>query len=209
MTAMREKYKRKGAFRQARDEILIVCGGQTERQYFEMFKQVFRPSLGSINVVTLLKPRSPIQIVEHAINERQKLIDRYNAVWCVFDKDEFKDFDDAISYAKANKIGAAYSNQAFEVWFINHFRLFKAPLNRSRYKEELQKFLTFDYDKSEKVVKKVCDVLLTEGKVQTAINNSRLGYERHKAENPTSKPSAFESCTTVFKLAQSLLNWAK
>ncbi|MDR1193068.1 MAG: RloB family protein [Peptococcaceae bacterium] len=202
------RYRRKSPFRQTKEEVLVVCGGQTEQIYFDLFKQVFRPSLGNISVITAVEAKSPMQIVAYAIRAQQRKED-YNAVWCVFDKDDFTDFDDAIAYAGRHKIGAAFSNQAFEVWFINHFRLLESSLHRNKYKEELGKLLVFPYDKNRDTVKKVCDALLTEEKVKTAIVHSRLGYERHVAATVPSRPSAFESCTTVYMLTRSLLNWVE
>lgn len=200
------RYSRKPAFRPAKEEVLVVCGGQTERIYFDAFKQVFKPSLGNISVITAVRARNPMQIVEYAVNAKEQK-DSYNAVWCVFDKDDFTDFDDAIIYARRNGIEAAFSNQAFEVWFINHFRLLDSVMHRTKYKEELSKLLTFPYDKSHDTMGKVCDALLTEEKVKAAITNARLGYERHVTSNTPLKPSTLESCTTVYRLAKSLLNW--
>ena len=108
------RYKRRAPFRQAKEEVLVVCGGQTEELYFKAFNRVFHPALGRISIVTAVEAKNPLQIVEYAIKARQQK-DDYNAVWCVFDKDEFTDFDDAIEFAKRNNIGAAFSNQAFEV----------------------------------------------------------------------------------------------
>jgi hypothetical protein len=200
------KYSRKAPFRPLKEEVLVVCGGQTERIYFDAFKKVFRPFLGNINVITAVEAKNPLQIVEYAIKARQSK-DGYNAVWCVFDKDEFIDFDDAITFAQRNNIGAAFSNQAFEVWFINHCRLLDSAMHRSHYKEELSRLLSFQYDKGQDSMTKVCDALLTEDHVKTAIANARYGYERHKVESVPKKPSAYESCTTVYLLAKSLLNW--
>lgn len=201
------RYSRKMPFRQPKEEVLVVCGGQTEQIYFDAFKQVFRPSLGNISVITAVEAKNPLQIVDYAIKARQRK-DSYNAVWCVFDKDDFIDFDEAILHAKRNGIGAAFSNQAFEVWLINHCRLLNSTMHRSHYKEELTKLLSIQYDKNQDTVTKVCDALLTKEKVKTAITNARHGYERHKAFTAPSKPSVFESCTTVYELAKSLLNWS-
>jgi len=202
------RYSRKEQFRQTREEVLVVCGGQTEKIYFDAFNQVFRPSLGRIRVITAVAAKHPMQIVEYAIRARQRK-DSYNAVWCVFDKDDFIDFDEAISYARKNGINTAFSNQAFEVWFINHFRLLDSAMHRNHYKKELSKRFSFQYDKNQDTVSKVCDVLLTEEKTKTAIVNARSGYERHMAYTIPSKASAYESCTTVYKLVKSLLNWVE
>jgi hypothetical protein len=204
---MREnRYRRRDSFRAAKEEVLVVCGGQTEELYFKAFNRVFQPSLGTVRIVTAMEARNPMQIVEYAIKARRQK-DDYNAVWCVFDKDEFPDFDNAIEYAKSHGIQTAFSNQAFEVWFINHFRLLNSPLGRSHYKDELSKLLAFPYDKSKSTVNRVCEKLLTDKMLKTAIAHTRLGYERHAADTKPAKPSAYESCSTVFRLAKSLLDW--
>lgn len=205
---MSERYSRRQPFRQAKEEVLVVCGGQTEQIYFDTFKSVFRPSLGNISIITAVEAKSPSQIIEYAIKARQKK-DSYNAVWCVFDKDDFIDFDQAIAIAKKNGIGSAFSNQAFEVWFINHFRLLDTPMNRTKFKDELSKFLEFPYDKSNYFITRTCKALLNEDMVKTAISNARLGYERHITYTVPSTPSSFESCTTVYQLVRSLLDWAE
>jgi hypothetical protein len=200
------KYKRRAPFKQAREEVLVVCGGRTEELYFKAFNRAFHPSLGRVSIVTVMEAKNPLKIVEYAVRERQRN-NTYNAVWCVFDKDDFPDFDDAIYFARRNDIGTAFSNQAFELWFINHFKILNSPMHRSKYKSVLTGLLNFTYDKGESTVNKVCKTLLVENYVKTAINNTRLGYERHIVNNPSSKPSAFESCTTVFMLIKSLLEW--
>ena len=202
------RYRRKTPFRQAKEEVLIVCGGQTEQIYFDTFKQMFRLSLGNISVITAVEAKHPMQIVQYALKARQRK-EGYNAIWCAFDKDEFTDFDEAIDYAGKNGIGVAFSNQAFEVWFINHYRQLNTPLHRRKYKEMLSRFISLPYDKDQDTVQKVCNELMTEAKVKAAITNSRLGYEQHKILTKPSKPSAYESCTTVYKLAKSLLNWVE
>jgi hypothetical protein len=202
----KSRYLRKTPNRTSKDVVLVVCGGKTERIYFDTFNRVFRPSLGSISIVTDEKAKNPKQIVEHAIKIK-KSKDCYNAAWCVFDKDDSCDFDEAIDYARRNGISTAFSNQAFEVWFINLFRQLSSAMHRNKYKKELNKWLMFQDYKSPKVIDKVCSVLLTEDKIKTAIFNSRLGYEKHKAACPYSRFSEYESCTTVYALAGSLLDW--
>ena len=202
----KNKYGRKPPFRQTKEEVLVVCGGKTEQIYFDIFKQKFKPSLGNIIIVTALKAQNPIQIVEYAINIRQQK-NSYNSVWCVFDKDDFPDFDEAIDYAKQNGIYTAYSNQAFEIWFINHYRRLYTSLHRNKYKDELNKFLSFPYDKDHGTITRVCDTILTENKLKEAIKNTRYGYEYHKTYTKSKKASEYESCTTIFMLVRDLLNW--
>jgi len=135
------RYKRKPPFRRAREEVLVVCGGQTEQIYFDTFKKVFKPLLGNISVVTAVKTKNPIRRVDYAIKMRLQN-EGYNTVWCVFDKDDFADFDEAIDCARKNRIDTAFSNQAFEIWFINHYKQFSAPLHRRKHNEELTQLLS-------------------------------------------------------------------
>ena len=51
----------------------------------------------------------------------------------VFDKDDYPDFDEAIELAKKNGFEVAYSNQAFELWFLLHFKKYSGKLHRREY----------------------------------------------------------------------------
>ena len=101
-----------------RDEFLILTNGkQTEKNYFEAirahYKSIFKISVKFMN-------DDPVALVNHAIAEKTPR----NRVWCVFDKDEFlsASIDQAMKTAKENEIGVAFSNMAFEVWLIDHFK---------------------------------------------------------------------------------------
>lgn len=49
-------------------------------------------------------------------------------MWCVFDKDDFKDFDEAIrKSARYPKVNCAFSNEAIEYWFTLYFSNKTAP----------------------------------------------------------------------------------
>lgn len=63
------------------------------------------------------------QVVEKAIELRDKATIPYDRVWAVFDKDSFPDvkFNGAIQKAISNGIDVAWSNEAFELWYLYHF----------------------------------------------------------------------------------------
>ena len=75
----------------------------------------------------------------------------YDQCWVVFDKDDFpaKDFNEAIALAERNGFEVAYSNQAFEYWFLLHFNLYKGALHRSNYPDMLSKLTGIPYSKTE------------------------------------------------------------
>lgn len=189
------KLKRDKKRRTEDNSILIVCGGKTETIYFKQFNS----DIGEIKVKAILKPQSPLKIVEYTIKESRKK--PYRQIWCVFDKDEFKDFDSAITKASENGIKVAYSNQAFELWFILHYKNQNAPLDRTKYCGILSKYMNKKYDKTDE-----SHYVTLEGKINEAIENAKYGHQVNKSLGPT-KPSERESITTVYKLVEELQRW--
>lgn len=122
--------KRRKNFREIRKNFLIVCEGEkTEPNYFEKFrvpKKIFDVVGIGANTASL---------VEKAIDLRGKSIVSYDEVWCVFDRDSFpaQNFNNALSLAKNNNINVAYSNEAFEIWYLLHFHYHDAATSRAQY----------------------------------------------------------------------------
>ncbi|MBC8630497.1 RloB domain-containing protein [[Eubacterium] tenue] len=197
--ARKDKYKRRNREQKTqKNTILIVCGGSTEELYFKKF----RSDLGKIVVKPILNNESPRRIVERAIKERDKGKDTYIQTWCVFDKDDFSDFDDAIQLARKNNIEVAFSNQAFELWFILHFKYVAHSMHRDKYKLEIKSLTGEDYSKTND---KMYDLL--KNKMDQAITNAKKGHQTHSLENE--KYSTWESCTTVYRLVEELNRWKK
>ena len=81
----------------------------------------------------------------------------FDRVWLVFDKDDFKDFNQAISEAKKKGMMCAWSNESFELWYCLHFQDIKAALRRNQYIDMIEKCVRklsknkdFVYDKASK-----------------------------------------------------------
>ncbi|GLC88062.1 RloB family protein [Lysinibacillus piscis] len=107
--------KRKTGTREENKSILIVCGGEeTEPNYFKAFETY---SGCVIHVKKSHKGTS--KLVEKALEFKNQ--NEYDSVWCVFDKDDFTDFDQAIDLANKHGIEVAYSNKCFEIWVLMHF----------------------------------------------------------------------------------------
>lgn len=112
-------------FRELRQRFLIVCEGEkTEPSYFRRFRT---PTV-VIDVQGF--GCDPIQLVRRGLELRQE--DDYDQVWCVFDRDTWPagNFNNAISLAKQKKVSVAYSNEAFELWYLLHFHYFDTALSR-------------------------------------------------------------------------------
>ncbi|MCD8211096.1 MAG: RloB family protein [Prevotella sp.] len=135
-----KKYKKQSQEREqklVRCSILIVCeGAKTEPNYF---RKLARNRLGIIvyDIEVQGFGRNTIGIVEKAIDLKNK--NNYDRVWAVFDKDDFpaKDFNDAIILGKSNGVEVAWSNEAFELWFLYHFQNVITGLSRRQYKKKI------------------------------------------------------------------------
>lgn len=192
-------------------KILIVCEGKnTETSYFEKFK------LTSATIVPVGEGYNTISLVNRAkyLSEQKQ----YEKIWCVFDKDDFdvNDFNNAIVLANSYDFGVAYSNQAFEYWFILHFNDHQGGgINRKDYHEIINKLIKpFDvkYDgNGSKLVEDDFFELLdgydeNTGQLRKilAISRAKRNYEFHA---PNLNPAIEESTTTVFRIIEELLEY--
>ena len=124
---------RKDPKREPYSMILIVCeGSKTEVNYFNDLKAVEK--LSSVNISVLASNGSdPVSVVRTALHqqERQKNYLPYDEIYCVIDRDEHTNFDEAIDYAKANQIKLIKSYPSFEYWYLCHFICSRAPMLRT------------------------------------------------------------------------------
>ena len=119
--------------RPIRKSFLIVCEGkQTEPNYFKALTK----GIESINCEISGKGKDPNSLVEYAITKKAN--NDFDKIWVVFDKDEVpnNDFNDAIAEAERNYIECAWSNEAFELWFLYHFENVTAHLSRKAYQKK-------------------------------------------------------------------------
>ena len=177
-----------------REVFLITCeGAKTEPHYFEKFRVPGRVvdvrGLGDNTLGVVLK----------ALELKQKK--KYDQVWCVFDRDSFpaSDFNAAFELAKNNNIKIAYSNEAFEIWYLLHFNYCDAACSRAGYAERLTEQLGF---KSEKNSKEIYDILLD--RQGTAIKNAQRLLATYNPLNRESANPSTEVHLLVIELNKSL-----
>lgn len=197
MARKRNKYERnRRPKRVANNVILIVCCGDTEKKYFRKFNI----DLGEIRIKAVTQAENPTSIIEYAMKLRK--MEMYRQVWCVFDKDQFEDFDEAILLGKRENIKVAFSNQAFEYWFILHYERANRPIDRRQYGDILEKYMSRPYKKLELDM-----YTLLKDKMDFAIENAKVIHQMHNKNGGL--PSTWESCTTVYQLVEELLKWKK
>ena len=131
---------------------LIVCEGQSEELYFKSFP-----------VITASVKPVPLGCSKITLVECAKAIvadEKYDEVWCVFDMDykpdvkgQYKDFDNAIKSANAAGFKCAYSNDAFELWYVLHYQFIDQEQLRTFFFKKLSGFWSINYEKDGKTKK--------------------------------------------------------
>lgn len=127
---------------------------------------------------------------------------KFDQVWCVFDLDDFQkeNFDQAIERAKKEKFHVAYSNEAFELWFVLHFDYLQSNLNRQQYIDKLNTEHIKPYSKTDE---SIYAKLIRDQKMQdTAIRHAQKLLDEHHPAHLN--PSAKTPSTTVHLLVLEL-----
>lgn len=122
--------------------VLIVCeGGRTEPDYFESFR------LSKV-VETVGTGTNTLSLVREADMLSQGK--GYDEVWCVFDRDSFPkaNITAAFKLISQKKFKAAFSNEAFELWYLLHFQYLDTENTRAQYCEMLSRAMGQKYEKN-------------------------------------------------------------
>ena len=198
-------FRRQTKTRETRKRFLIVCEGEkTEVNYFKAFTVPKK-----IEVRVKGEGKNSLSLVEKAIQiiDNLKKDDSFDQIWCVFDKDNCskEQFNQAERLAKENNIKIAYSNEAFEIWFILHFQYLDIATSRSEYltilTKQMQKYgLLNEQEKYEKNREDMYEKL--KPYQRTAITNAaKLIQDRDEAKK---HPFDANPSTTVQELVQEL-----
>jgi len=140
---------RKVDTREVRQRFLIVCEGEkTEPNYFRNFR--VPKNVAEIDVQGL--GENPSKLVQSAKELKEQ--EDYDQVWCVFDRDSWtvEDFNNAIKNAKAQGFKIAYSNEAFELWYVLHFEFLNTGIPRKDYLRKLTSLLDRAYQKNSETI---------------------------------------------------------
>ena len=198
-------FRRQTKTRETRKRFLIVCEGEkTEVNYFKAFDV---PK--TIEVTVRGEGKNSLSLVNKAIQiiDNLKKDDSFDQIWCVFDKDNCskEQFNQAEGLAKQKNIKIAYSNEAFEIWFILHFQYLDIATSRSKYPKilttQMKKYgLLNEQEKYEKNREDMYEKL--KPYQTTAITNAaKLIQDRDEAKK---HPFDANPSTTVHELVQEL-----
>jgi hypothetical protein len=117
--------------------------------------------------------------------------------WCVFDKDETppEHFNAAIALAKQWGIQVAYSNEAFELWYLLHFQYIDSAVSRADYVDKLSAHLGMVYKKNDSNMY---------GRLVNRQKNAIANAERLCEQHDHSDPARENPSTTVHLLVKEL-----
>lgn len=208
--ALQKRFAKQAKKSKARELVtyfLIVCEGEkTEPNYFKSFSKQVGKIIYDIEFDG--GGISTLKVVEKAIELRNKSKQKYDRVWAVFDRDSFKanSFNSAISKAKANNISCAWSNEAFELWYLLHFHNRITAMTRNEYKKSIEDAINtklgkrkkpFQYKKNDTEMYSLLNKL---GSQESAIN-----WSKELANGITGEQFAnYNPQTMVFKLVEEL-----
>jgi len=120
--------------REPYDRVLVVCEGEkTEPNYFRELCDHYR--LSSANVeITQGEGNDPVSVIRTALHLQKvetRQGERYDHIYCVFDRDEHANYAEGCRQAKEAGFRTARSNPAFEYWLLLHFEDTRAPFQRT------------------------------------------------------------------------------
>jgi hypothetical protein len=201
-----EEHKRKRNTKSKRNYFLIVCEGEkTEPNYFESLKNDLpKGVLTSCRIDIEGTGRNTLSLVEEALKIKDRLENEtslsIDKIWVVFDKDSFEpeNFNEAINLCKnySPEIGCAWTNEAFELWYLLHFHYYNSAINRNQYQKLIEENLKpkiGEHFKYQKNSSKMYNDLKENGNLELAIKfasklekefDGRLDYAN---QNPCTK----------------------
>ena len=207
----KQKEKKQERKKKISCRILIVAEGEkTEPKYFEHFA-IQNNDYFVYNIECEGTGENTKSVVKRAIELRNASSTPYDSVWAVFDRVSFpsNNLNSAIEKASANGINVAWSNEAFELWYLYHFQNRVTAMSRDDYQAAISKAVNSTgkwKDKAPYKYKKNdehnFEIMTKYGDMEQAIRNAQQQHKfftdaRYATHNP---------CTTVYKLVLQLLN---
>lgn len=200
------KKKRQIETREPKPDSFFIAteGEKTEPQYFRSIAEaITEKSGGNIDIRVVGLGRGTTALVKEAALLLSKSPYMYQHAWVVFDKDDYEDFDEAVSLAEKNGFRVAWSNQAFEYWLFLHFEFSDSALHRADWAEKLDQLFRdrgIREEGYEKNLPDLYDILSQYGSESFATGQAKALLKAY-GDKP---PSKCDPCTTVFQLIESL-----
>jgi hypothetical protein len=215
----REESKRKTQYKTKRKFYLIVCEGEkTEPNYFNSLKSSLpKGVIELVNIDIEGTGMNTISIIDKTKKIRKSYEGQYlrkiDKVWAVFDKDSFpsEKFNNAIAKGETSKpkVNCAWTNEAFELWYLLHFSYYNTGISRNQYQKLLEREIIrssgihdFKYKKNST---EMYDLLIKFGNQEFAINNAEkldALYKDNRYANHNPRTKVHVLITELIKLSK-------
>jgi hypothetical protein len=202
--------KRKENTRSKIVRFLIVCEGErTEPNYF---KALVNDKYSEVREEDILgEGRSTCALVNRAMELKRELEHKrqlsFDRVWVVFDKDDFVILTKQYLLLCKCGVNSAWSNEAFELWYLLHFQYLDTGIDRHAYIEKLQAeirkhpgYETYEYKKNDTTT---YNVLMAIGNENFACQNAMRLRDNFKGDTDYKN---HKPCTKVDLLVGELKN---
>lgn len=194
---------------------LIICEGEnTEPAYFRGFPVPTKTVLieGGRN--------SKNSLVDYVLEQQKREEHAGREIWCVFDFDrkpdeaatQPQDFNSAIVKAQQNGLKVAWSNDAFELWFVLHYQRIDAAHSRHELYPILQQRWGIENFGRIAKTREFCEShYQRHGGSGSATQQLAMRYakELHQQYQGRQDYAAHCSCTTVYQLVEELNKYLK
>lgn len=193
--------------------LIVTEGSKTEPLYFTAFRDRINQSYGREYITVEIYGLGDNTV--SLFNRAKKLADRdaegFTHVWVVYDKDSFPagDFNVVPEICKSastrdTEYRAAWTNEAFELWYLLHFGYIDSALSRDAYEPKLTAKLKDEgLGRYQKNRNDMFDIL--EDRIDNAISNA----ERLEKKNAGLSPANCNPGTTIHQLVKDLLPYIR
>lgn len=177
-----------------RSQLLVfVEGSRTEVQYINFWYRMNRARvLADIDErhgtpMTLVKAALEAKRTEQR-EERRNRGKAHDEYWCVFDRDEHPQFDEAIKLARENGINITMSSPCLELWFVWHFADHTAHVERHDIQRRAADYLGCDKSLTAAALAKLAE----DGRYAAAKKRALRMDARHEGDgsSPGTNPSS-------------------
>lgn len=120
---------RKQQKKEQKERILIVCGAQCSEPYY-IHNLLEHHSINSSQVeihAYAVTPEVAVEKAKNIVKTEKQNGEKFDEVFCVFDRDDFAHFQRAKNAAARVNIVCIESTPSFEYWLLIHFRRSDAP----------------------------------------------------------------------------------
>lgn len=193
--------------------LIVTEGSKTEPLYFAAFRDRINHSYGReyVTVEIYGLGDNTVSLFNRAKKIAERDAEGFTHVWVVYDKDSFPagDFNVVPNICKSastrdTEYRAAWTNEAFELWYLLHFGYIDSALSRDAYGPKLTaKLKNEGLGRYQKNRSDMFDIL--EDRIDHAISNA----ERLERKNAGLSPANSNPGTTIHQLVASLLPYIR